>query len=84
MYAGFLATPVVMLSMLPVPHWLTLLYCGVSAFPLFDLPDAVVRARDGAGKTPLAGATPAPFIIAFVVLVLVSRLVFDGGVPFTR
>lgn len=83
-YAGFLATPVVMLSMLPVPHWLTLLYCGVSAFPLFDLPDAVVRARDGAGKTPLAGATPVPFIIAFVVLVLVGRFVFDSGVPFTR
>lgn len=83
-FAGFLATPVLMLSMLPVPHWLTLLYCGVSAFPLFDLPDALVRARAESAKSPLPPASPVPFAVAFVVLVLVSRLVFDGGVAFTR
>jgi len=84
LFAGLIATPVLMLSFLPVPHWLTLMYCGVSALPLFDLPKAMVRARGESMKHPLPAAAPLPFIVTYVVLVIVARAIFDGGIAFTR
>jgi hypothetical protein len=80
LFAGFIATPVLMLSFVPVPHWLTFMYCGVSALPLFDLPRAMVRARGESTKHPLPSAAPIPFIVAYVVVVIVARAIFDGGV----
>lgn len=84
LFAGLLATPVILLASLPVPHWLTLMYAAVTALPLLDLTRPMVAARAAAAATPLGPAAPAPFVVAYLVVVAVGRWLLDGGVALAR
>ncbi len=84
LFAGLLATPVIILASLPVPHWLTLMYGAVTALPLLDLKKPMVAARSSAGSTPLGAATPARFVVVYLAVVAVGRLLLDGGVALAR
>lgn len=84
LFAGLLATPVIILASLPVPHWLTLMYAAVTALPLLDLKKPMIAARAGAASTPLGPATPQRLVVAYLVVVAVGRWFLDGGVTLAR
>lgn len=73
---AWLATPVLMLVSMPVPHWLTWVYTMTAALPLFDLPDAVVRART-TPRTSVTRLRPAVPIVLFALVVAASRWTLD-------
>jgi hypothetical protein len=79
--AGFLALPPLVLAVLPAPHWLSLVYCLLSPFSLFDLPDALAARRNVDVHAPLSTARPVAVAFAFVALVSVARLALDDGWP---
>ncbi len=80
LWAGFLGTPVVVAAGLPPRIWLALFYNCAAAFPLFDLLDGLPRARSRAAETPLAEPRPWPAWLAYLLLVVVGRLVLDPGI----
>lgn len=81
LYAGLIATPVVVLSHLPVPHWVALIYAAMSAMPLLDLPNVVASKRHLSATTPLGTARPFSAWLMCALVVLSSRWLLSGGVP---
>ncbi len=81
LYAGALATPILIVAALPVPHWLSLVYAICAFLPLFDLPKALAKNRNFAESTPLRGSRPLFPFTAYILLVVLARYCLDRGVP---
>jgi hypothetical protein len=79
LFAGLLATPALILALLPPVHWLAFVYVVTAPLPLLDLMGAAEKAPS-AQETPLPEPKPWAWTAAFVVLVVVARLVLDRGV----
>lgn len=80
MVPAWIATPLLIVAALPVPHWLALVYTLAAPLPLFDLPDALAKARS-TDRSERAPALPAwSALVAFVLFVIATRLVLDRGV----
>lgn len=78
LFAGLLATPVLVLALLPPAHWLALVYVITAPLPLLDLMDAAEKVSPGPG-TPLPEPKPWAWTVAFLVLVAVARGLLDRG-----
>lgn len=81
LFAGALATPVLVIAALPVPHWLSLVYVVAAFLPLFDLPKALDASRAAATRSALPAARPALAWTVYVALVVGARLALDDGIP---
>lgn len=79
-FAGAIATPILVVAALPVPHWLSLVYVIAAFLPLFDLPDAMVKAGARGGTCALGDLSPIAPAAAYLFVLAMGRLLLDGGV----
>jgi hypothetical protein len=77
--AGLLATPVLALALLPVPHWLALIYVLAAPLPLLDLPEAAAKLGPVA-RSPLVAPHPWRWALGFVLLLVLARGLLEGGI----
>lgn len=82
MFPGMLATPLLMLMSLPLPHWLSYLYVATACMPLFSFPDAFARQRLESPVTTWTahGKAAAIALGSYALLHALGRLLLDGGV----